>query len=66
MGDMLANIFEKAGYEPYREYYVNDAGNQVEILGHSILGDEEAQYSGEYIEELRNKIASNEEIRKKT
>ena len=56
LGDVLANVFEKTGYKPYREYYVNDAGNQVEILGHSILGDNEAQYNGEYIEEIRNKI----------
>ena len=53
LGDTLANVFAKCGYEAYREYYVNDAGNQVEILGHSILGDSEAQYSGEYIEDLR-------------
>jgi arginyl-tRNA synthetase len=26
LGDTLANVFAKAGYEPYREYYVNDAG----------------------------------------
>jgi len=57
LGDVLANIFQKTGYDPYREYYVNDAGNQVEILGHSILGDSEAQYSGEYIEGLRKKIS---------
>ena len=53
LGDTLANVFEKAGYKPYREYYVNDAGNQVEILGHSILGDSEAQYSGEYVAEIK-------------
>jgi arginyl-tRNA synthetase len=56
LGDVLANIFQKAGFEAYREYYVNDAGNQVEILGHSILGDSEAQYSGEYVEEIRSKV----------
>ncbi len=56
LGDTLANVFQKAGYEPYREYYLNDAGNQVEILGHSILGDSEAQYNGGYIEEIKNKI----------
>jgi arginyl-tRNA synthetase len=55
LGDTLANVFARAGYETFREYYVNDAGNQVEILGHSILGDSEAQYSGEYIEKLRRK-----------
>ena len=56
LGDTLANVFEKAGHKPYREYYVNDAGNQVEILGHSILGDSEAQYKGEYVNELNSKF----------
>jgi arginyl-tRNA synthetase len=56
LGDALANIFEKSGYDPYREYYVNDTGNQADILGHSILGDTEAQYSGEYIADIKNKI----------
>jgi arginyl-tRNA synthetase len=60
LGDVLANVFQKMGFEAYREYYVNDAGNQVEILGHSILGDSEAQYSGEYVEELRKKISEND------
>ncbi|MFA5871710.1 MAG: arginine--tRNA ligase [Parcubacteria group bacterium] len=57
LGDTLANIFEKVGYKPYREYYVNDAGNQVVVLGHSILGDSEAQYNGDYIAEIRNQIS---------
>jgi arginyl-tRNA synthetase len=56
LGDTLANVFEKTGYEPYREYYVNDTGNQADFLGHSILGDAEAQYSGEYVEDLRKRI----------
>lgn len=58
LGDTLANVFQKCGYEPYREYYVNDAGSQVEILGHSILGDEQARYRGKYIEEIRKELAS--------
>jgi len=58
LGDTLANVLEKCGYDPYREYYVNDAGNQVEVLGHSILGDDKAEYSGEYVAEIRNKIES--------
>ncbi len=36
-GDVLANIFELAGYKPWREYYVNDIGNQVNILAESVL-----------------------------
>jgi len=56
LGDTLANVFQKAGYEPFREYYVNDAGNQVEILGHSILGDEKAEYGGDYVADIKNQI----------
>ena len=58
LGDTFANILEKVGYESYREYYVNDAGNQVEILGHSILGGDKAEYSGKYIEDLKFKISN--------
>jgi arginyl-tRNA synthetase len=57
LGDTLANILEKSGYKPWREYYVNDFGNQIKVLGHSILKDEEAQYKGEYINELSKKVS---------
>jgi arginyl-tRNA synthetase len=33
VGDALANLLEKAGFAVTREYYVNDAGAQVEALG---------------------------------
>jgi len=56
IGDALGNIFEKMGYKVEREFYVNDFGNQVEVLGHSILKDEEAQYSGDYVSDLANKL----------
>lgn len=36
IGDAIANLLEWAGYDVTREYYVNDCGNQVEHLGHSI------------------------------
>ncbi len=36
-GDVLANILENVGHKVTREYYVNDAGNQVFLLGLSIL-----------------------------
>jgi arginyl-tRNA synthetase len=52
LGDMLANILIKNGFSVWREYYVNDFGNQIKVLGHSILKDEEAQYKGEYIDVL--------------
>ncbi|MDD5145638.1 MAG: arginine--tRNA ligase [Candidatus Pacebacteria bacterium] len=55
-GDVLANILEKASFKVVREYYINDTGEQIRKLGHSVLGDEEAVYKGAYIEELRKKI----------
>ncbi len=36
-GDSLARIMKKAGYDVSREFYVNDAGNQIRNLGHSIF-----------------------------
>jgi arginyl-tRNA synthetase len=36
VGDALCNVLAKAGYEVTREYYINDAGNQVMNLAKSI------------------------------
>jgi len=36
VGDSLARILEKAGYQVEREYYVNDAGHQIQVLGESL------------------------------
>ena len=55
-GDVLANIFKKAGFVVKRAYYVNDAGQQILALGHSALKDKEAKYQGKYIDELNKKI----------
>ncbi len=35
VGDVLANILSRAGYRVEREYYVNDAGKQIQTLGES-------------------------------
>lgn len=40
LGDCIANVLEKAGYDVTREFYVNDAGNQIEKFGISL----EARY----------------------
>ena len=40
LGDAMASILEKAGYDVWREFYVNDAGNQVELFARSV----EARY----------------------
>jgi arginyl-tRNA synthetase len=34
-GDALANLLEFAGYKAVREYYINDAGGQVDVLARS-------------------------------
>lgn len=39
-GDVLCNLLEKAGYQVDREYYINDAGNQMDNLALSV----EARY----------------------
>ena len=36
MGDSICNLYEKAGYDVTREYYVNDCGNQIQHLGNSL------------------------------
>jgi arginyl-tRNA synthetase len=55
-GDVLANVLSLSGHKVEREYYINDIGNQVEKLGHSVLKDEEAVYNGEYIKKLGERI----------
>lgn len=40
LGDALASILQRAGYDVWREFYVNDAGNQVNLFGRSL----EARY----------------------
>ena len=55
-GDVLANIFKKAGFKIEKAYYINDYGNQILTLGHSVLKDEEAVYKGGYIDELSEEI----------
>lgn len=61
LGDSLANVFAKAGYEVIREYLHNDVGGQIDRLGEAIYftihpdqksADFEVQYQGEYIKEL--------------
>lgn len=68
VGDSLCNVLEKAGYEVSREYYINDAGNQINNLALSVearyfqaLGKDkpmpEDGYHGEDIKEIGRKLA---------
>ena len=61
-GDAIANLLDAAGWEAQREYYLNDAGNQLELFGQSVLavahGEEppENGYRGRYIAELADEL----------
>ena len=67
VGDCLSALLDAAGYHVAREFYVNDAGRQVELLGRSLearvrqkLGQEalipEGGYPGEYLLELADEF----------
>lgn len=61
VGDALANLLDFAGYDVTREYYINDAGSQIDVLASSLflryreaLGEDigaipEGLYPGEYL-----------------
>jgi arginyl-tRNA synthetase len=61
-GDSLARILDRVGHRVEREYYVNDAGSQVQRFGESIRararGEEppEDGYRGDYVTELAERI----------
>ncbi len=66
--DTLGNVMECAGYNVIREYYINDAGEQIARLGQSVLrraleqaGHDvefpEDLYQGEYITDIAKDIA---------
>lgn len=54
-GDVLARVFERAGHDVTREYYVNDAGNQVAVFGKTIKGEVDG-YKGDYVAELKEQL----------
>ncbi|MBT0768133.1 arginine--tRNA ligase [Kineosporia sp. J2-2] len=62
LGDALARVLTASGAQVTREYYINDAGAQMDRFGGSILarikGTEvpEGGYHGEYIAELAAKV----------
>lgn len=37
LGDSITRIYKKAGYKVVREYYINDAGNQINNLAQSVM-----------------------------
>lgn len=61
-GDVLGNILSKVGHKITKEYYINDAGFQLQRLGESILGLSEGSYRGEYIDNLKSIIRTKDAI----
>ncbi|MDP4000542.1 MAG: arginine--tRNA ligase [bacterium] len=55
VGDVLANVLACAGHTVEREYYINDAGGQIETLGRTLKGEDDA-YAGPYVDELRKRL----------
>ncbi len=58
IGDALARMYEWLGYKVRREYYVNDRGRQMDLLGESIFNiingkaAPEQGYKGDYIKDI--------------
>ncbi len=51
LGDLIANVFIKAGYDVTKEFYVNDAGNQIEKMALSLeLRYLQHLYGEDYVE----------------
>jgi len=68
-GDVLANILEKTGHKVTREFYVNDAGSQITILGNSLykryqqlrgkkIDLDDGEYPGKYLIKIAENISS--------
>lgn len=66
-GDSLARILRRAGYDVTTEYYINDAGRQVRILGMSVwyrlrnlvgrtMAEPEDYYRGSYITDIAKEM----------
>ncbi len=71
IGDCLASLLEASGYQVSREFYVNDAGHQVDLLADSLearyrqaLGEDaqlpENGYRGEYLLDIAKQLVFEE------
>lgn len=69
LGNIISNLLSNQGYEVTKEYYVNDAGRQIDILALSVLLetfpnkiDREGLYLGSYIKDLAKKFVKSKLI----
>jgi len=71
LGDVLSSILERVGHEVTREYYVNDAGSQITILGNSLFKRYQelcgkniqfldGEYPGSYLIEIAKEIKNSD------
>ena len=69
LGDGIANLLQAVGYRVEREYYINDAGSQMRLLGESVWARHleacgrparvpQNGYHGEYIREVAAQVAA--------
>ncbi len=62
VGDAIANLLASQGATVHREYYLNDAGTQLDLLGESLLAryqgelPPEGGYQGEYLIEMARRM----------
>ena len=73
VGDALANLLNARGYQVHKEYYINDAGSQIGVLGNSVwlrmkelqgiaISFPDSAYPGDYIIEIAKEILSNKDF----
>ncbi len=77
VGDSMVRILNFAGYDAFAEYYVNDAGNQIEKFAlslfayykHHYKGEElvlpEDGYGGEFVENIMKELVKKYELKNK-
>jgi arginyl-tRNA synthetase len=71
LGDAIASLLEAVGYHVEREFYINDAGTQVHLLGESVwarlmeaagerVAFPENGYHGEYVREVAQQLLASD------
>jgi len=74
VGDALGNVLKFLGFDVTKEYYINDEGNQIKILGQSvkfrakeILGESvsfpEDYYQGAYVKEMAKELIAENHVK---
>ena len=73
LGDVLASLYARLGYEVEREYYFNDEGRQIDLLAESLwsricqqrgidVAIPEEGYHGEYLAEIARDVSRSESV----